>query len=416
MILVALLFAMVGMGVTVALGSVAWSMFENHGDGHGTIAIGTLSAPLQVSASFPDPSQRSTLISWNAAQEATGEEVQGYYVERYLNGVASPACATSPSVLVQALSCTEDNLDSNTYTYRVVAVFRSWSAGAVSGPVSVPASHLSSLSLVPSSSSPSAGSTFTVAVTATDQYGAVDRNYTGSQCLTFAGASNAPSGNSPIYPVQGLACPNGSLVTFDHGVASGPQAPSVTLFNEQATTLSATDDLTQVAGSTDLNVGPGAFASLQLAPSTATPVAGPSFSVALSALDRYGNIDTNYSGAQCLDFTGAASAPDGTAPSYPSAGTCATGSSVVFDHGVASGGNAATLTLFDAAPTTLVVNDAPTQLGGTSVLGVGPSALNALVLAPSTPTPVAGESFSVAINAYDQYFNCLLYTSPSPRD
>ena len=238
-----------------------------------------------------------------------------------------------------------------------------------------------------------AGSQFNETLTAQDAGGNTVTSFTGANCVTFSGPLTSPGGNAPTYPANG-ACPTGSSsVNFSNGVGTAP----ITLFDAQTTTLTATDAL--IVGSTaTFTVSPGTASSFSL--SSPSPIAGTSFTEAISAQDTYGNTATTYTGTKCLVFSGPSNSPSHTAPSYPARGTCATGaSSVTFSAGMAS----ASITLVDAQTTTL------TATGGT-VTGVsspftvtsGPVA----VLAVANPgTQVSGTAFNVTITATDTYGN-----------
>src|ERR1019366_1186623 len=102
-----------------------------------------------------------------------------------------------------------------------------------------------------------------VGLTAQDQYSNTVTSYTGTECLTFSGpaSSPAPSSTAPLYPVKG-SCSSGSAVTFSAGVATGANAPSITLYDAQSVTLTATDNPTSKTGTTALTVGAGSAASV----------------------------------------------------------------------------------------------------------------------------------------------------------
>ena len=238
-----------------------------------------------------------------------------------------------------------------------------------------------------------AGTSFNETLTAQDAGGNTVTGFTGANCVTFSGPINAPGGNAPSYPAQG-ACPTGSSsVNFSNGVGTA----SITLFDAQSATLTATDGL--IVGSTpSFTVSPGTASSFSL--SAPAPVAGTSFTEAISALDTYGNTATSYTGAKCVVFSGPSNSPNHTAPTYPNRGTCATGSSsVTFSAGVAS----ASITLVDAQSTTLTAT-AGTVTGTSSPFTVasGPVA----ILAVANPgTQVAGTPFNTTITATDTYGN-----------
>ncbi len=172
-------------------------------------------------------------------------------------------------------------------------------------------------------------------MTALDEYGNVDSSYNGAQCVAFAGPTASPDGTMPIYSASGT-CTGGYLVTFAAGVAAGSNAPLVTLFDAGGGVLTAQDVASGTSGFAGLTVTPGGPKTFALG-ATANQVAGIQFPVSLTALDLYGNTDTNYSGSHCIVFSGASNAPDGTEPGYPEAGSCTSGDPVTFASGVAEG-------------------------------------------------------------------------------
>ena len=72
-----------------------------------------------------------------------------------------------------------------------------------------------------------AGTAFNVTITAIDAYGNTATGYAGAKAVTFSGPANSPNGHAPTYPAS---------VTFAAGVGTA----SVTLFDAQTTTLTAT--------------------------------------------------------------------------------------------------------------------------------------------------------------------------------
>jgi hypothetical protein len=90
----------------------------------------------------------------------------------------------------------------------------------------------------------------------------------------------------------------------------------------------------------------------------ATQTAGTAFTVTITAKSGAAT-DTSYNGTKCITFSGPGNSPNGSAPIYPAQGGCAAGqSSVTFSSGVASAGNAPSITLFAAtSSTTLTATD-----------------------------------------------------------
>ena len=108
---------------------------------------------------------------------------------------------------------------------------------ATSNPFNISAAVLTSFSVVPSTTTPTAGSAFTVTITALDQSGNTFPGLTGPQTIVFSGPANSPNGTKPIYP---------SPVSFTGGVATATNG--VTLYDAQTTTAH---------GDADDGTGPG---------------------------------------------------------------------------------------------------------------------------------------------------------------
>ena len=137
-------------------------------------------------------------------------------------------------------------------------------------------------------------------MSAFDEYGNVDTNYTGAQCIVFSGPSASPDANSPVYPSPG-SCTTGYSVTFTAGIATGSNAPSVTLFDAAGGVLNARDVPTGASGFAGVTVSPGGPKTFAVG-ADANQMAGSAFPVSLTTLDSYGNVDTNYSGSQCISL------------------------------------------------------------------------------------------------------------------
>ena len=269
--------------------------------------------------------------------------------------------------------------------------------------------------------------------------GNTDTNYTGNECIAFSGASNAPDGTGPSLPGPGSCTAGGDEVAFSAGIASDGNAPSLTLYDSQLVDLIATDVPSQHFGSTSINVTPGTLHTFAVIPDSTTETAGTPFNVRLTALDQYQNVDTNFTGAQCVTFCGPDNAPNGAKPTYPGQGTCsATGSSAVtFDNGFVDGPNILSVTLFDAETADLTATlTTGTQTGSQSitVMPPRPSPASESRESPTNTTPglacsggvgsitcsSTGESASsgnvltASIQLEDQYGNATVNATANP--
>ena len=432
------LVGLAGAGAFAITGPVT-AGFTATGSGQGLATVASLATPsdvmaLETSPAGPSPrgEERSALealpsasfamsvlrVSWGGVA-FPGGGTGGYYVLRYngAGGSPVPACGTSPSSLLapSVTGCTDSGLTPGTsYQYQVIAAYGSWSsASSLSSPTGLAPSALNDFTVIPATLAPTTGAPFSVSLTALDQYGGTDAGYTGPECVTFSGPDGtpAPDGIAPSYPSPG-GCTTGSSVTFTDGLA----AVEVTLVDPETTALEVTDNATGASGTsppitvggpgavttttvpstttttsatttTEPSSAEGSLALFSVAPATLAAAAGSPIEVTLSALASLDAVDTAYSGPECVTFSGPDDAPDTTAPSYPSQGDCATGSSVTFVDGFAS----VEVTLVDPETTPLQVTDSATGASGTSPpITVGdPGAVTTTTVASTTTTSSA---------------------------
>ena len=101
------------------------------GAGTGAVTTGVLAAPTDVTV--PSINGSTVPVSWTRSLGA-----DGYFVTRDAGSGRVAACGTSLASLDTAASCTDSGPGDGTYTYRVTAVSRSWTAtSAPSGSVAV---------------------------------------------------------------------------------------------------------------------------------------------------------------------------------------------------------------------------------------------------------------------------------------
>ncbi len=236
---------------------------------------------------------------------------------------------------------------------------------------------------------PTAGTSFTETITATDAFGNPITSFTGPQTLAFSGPASSPNNTAPSYPAN---------VTFTNGAGTA----TITLYDAQNTALTVAAGAISGTSAT-FSVNPAATTKFAL-PTPSSVTAGSQFTENISATDLYGNVASNYNGNQCITFSGPASSPGGNAPRYPGrgggGGRCTTGvSQVNFNNGAGT----AAITLYDAQTTTLTATQGTLtgSTGSFTVAGGSPASL-----AVSNPgTQAAGTAFSVTVTATDNYGN-----------
>jgi hypothetical protein len=233
---------------------------------------------------------------------------------------------------------------------------------------------------VTSSPDQTAGTAFSITLTAADAYGNATPSYTGLHVITWSGATTSPKGNAPVYRPTSCRSP----------MASAPLHCRRRCTLRAPTPSSHRASLPTVAGSTTITVSP-LTASTFTVPTPGTQTAGTAFNETITAKDTYGNVATGYTGSQSVVFTGPASSPGLNNPIYPA--------TVNFASGVGT----ASITLVDAQSTTLTA----TQGSITGISGsftVSPAAASTFVLSnPGNQT--AGTAFSDTITAHDAYGN-----------
>lgn len=174
-----------------------------------------------------------------------------------------------------------------------------------------------------STPSPTAGAPFTETITATLPAGGTDVAYTGTQAVTFTGPSASPNGTSPSYPAS---------VAFVAGVGTA----SITLFDAQTTTLTATQG--SITGtSASFTVGTGSASALGFTNFTGAPAGstlsgcpfacvytsfgkGNTVKVAVSVLDSWANPKSALGAAVLVALATSGSSVSPTSVTVPSTG------------------------------------------------------------------------------------------------
>jgi hypothetical protein len=213
----------VGMlGVVAALGAAPalafWTTAGTATAGATARTLATPGAPTTVGSATPS----SLVVAGTLPTAASQVPGVTYTLKRDATalGCSLPASGT--------YSCTDTGLASGTtYSYTVVAALDAWSAtsAAKTGATTCPVTPR--YTVAASTTTPTAGTAFTVTITAKDCSGATDTTYSGSQAVTFSGPSTSPSGKAPSFP---------ATVTFTNGVGTA----TVTLYAVQTTTVTAT--------------------------------------------------------------------------------------------------------------------------------------------------------------------------------
>ncbi len=356
------------------LSAGAFAYWSNAGAASASASVATLSAPTISSATA---GAGTVALTWSAITAPAGGTVE-YYVTRD-GGAPSSGCPSSSSPST-ATSCTDTGVSIGAHEYTVTALWRTWTATSTAKSVTVtfgPATHFQ---IGAASTTPTAGETDNLTITAKDASNNTVSTYAGSKTLTFSEPSSSPNGKAPVYP---------ATVTFTTGAGTA----AIKLYDAQTTTVKAKEGTLEGA-SPSLTVKVAATKKMTV-PTPAEQEAGVAFNVTLTATDEYANITTSYAGAKTLTWSGPANAPNGQAPEYPSTAT-----TVTFTEGV---GTASALKLYDAQAPTLKVKEGTIE--GVSAAFTVKAAAAASFSLPVIAAQTAGIAFNETMTALDAWHN-----------
>jgi hypothetical protein len=118
----------------VAIATVAWAYWATHGTGSTATSTATLAAPVTPTVT-PTSGSNPVHVAWSPGVVAPdGGNVDGYYVQRNNGSAWANACGSSPASLLSGAttSCDDTVPASDTYTYRIIAIFNSWTSTSAS--------------------------------------------------------------------------------------------------------------------------------------------------------------------------------------------------------------------------------------------------------------------------------------------
>ena len=151
--------------VALALAAAALAYFSSTGAGVAVGGVSTLPAPTISSATA---GAGTVALSWTAVTPP-GSGAVSYYVTRD-SGAPAGNCPTSSSPS-SATSCTDSGLSVASHAYTITAVWRTWTTRSTTSTVQVTFGAAASLLLTPSTTTPTAGATDNLTISAIDSGG-----------------------------------------------------------------------------------------------------------------------------------------------------------------------------------------------------------------------------------------------------
>lgn len=411
-LLVAALAVVLLTGLAVTLGGSALAYFSSVGSGTASAAVTKLTVPT-ISAATPAAGGTVT-VTWGALSPP-GTGSIAYYVTRD-GGEPAGNCPTAkaPTTVV---TCKDSSVAIGEHTYRVTAVWETWTAVSAAKTANVTIGETTKFTISGSTTTPAAGGSVNLTITAKDANDSTVTTYTGSHSLVFSGASSSPAGNAPTVANSGgtaVSFGNPTALTFASGVAaitSSTRNGVLKVFNAGPASITASEGSLTTPTPLALTVSPAAASKFVLAAASPTPAAGAADDLTITAQDAYGNTASGHTGSHSLVFSGASASPGGNGPTV----TDSSGSEIAFGAAtaiefvagvaIAAEGDGGTMRLYKSGATGVKATEGSIVTPTAVTVTVSPGAATKLVLTSSTATPVAAAGFNLTTTAQDVYGN-----------
>jgi hypothetical protein len=398
--------------LAVALGGSALAYFSSEGSGSASAAVTKLTAPT-ISAATPAAGGTVTL-TWGAVTPPGASSVT-YYVTRD-GGDPAGNCpiATAPTTVT---TCKDSGVAIGEHTYTVTAKWKTWTAVGAAKKATVTIGEATKFTISGSTASPAAGDSVNLTITAKDANNSTVTTYTGSHSLVFSGASSSPANNAPTVANSGgtaVAFGTATALAFTAGVAtitSSTKNGVLKIYKAGAASISASEGSLTTPTPLSLTVSHAVTSKYVLAAANATPAAGATDNLTITAQDTYGNTATSYTGSHSLVFSGASASPGGNTPTVTSSSGAEVAfggaTPIEFSAGIAVGGEGVggTMKLFKSGSTAVKATEEAIVTPTAVTVTVSPGAATKLALTSSTPTPVAAANFNLTTTAQDVYGN-----------
>jgi len=242
-----------------------------------------------------------------------------------------------------------------------------------------------------SAATPAAGGTVTLT------WGAVTPPGAGSVAYYVTRDGGNPAGNCPI-----ATAPTTVTTCKDSGLAVGEHIYTVTAKWKSWSTGGAAKTASVTIGETT---------KFTIVGSTATPAAGDSVNLTITAKDANDSTVTTYTGSHSLVFSGASSSPANNAPTVAnSSGTAVAfgaATALTFTAGIATINTTknGVLKIYKAGAANVSASEGSVTTPTPLALTVSPAAASKYALAAASATPAAGANDNLTITAQDTYGN-----------
>jgi hypothetical protein len=397
--------------LAATLGGSALAYFSSEGTGTASAAVTKLTAPT-ISAATPAAGGTVTL-TWGAVTPP-GAGAVTYFVTRD-NGAPAGNCPTAAAPAM-VLTCKDSGLAIGEHTYKVTALWETWSAAGGVKTANVTVGEATKFTISGSTSTLAAGGLVNLTITAKDVNNATVTTYTGSHSLTFSGASASPGNNAPTVSNSSgtaVAFGNATALTFTAGVATVSTTKNgvLRIYKGGVANVVASEGSLTTPVPLTLTIGPAAASKFTLVAASTALAAGGANNLTITAQDAYGNTATGHTGPHSLVFSGASSSGGGNAPTVTDSGGAEIAfggtTQIQFNAGVAIGGEGVGggMKLFKSGATSVKATEGTIVTPTAVAVTVAPGAAAKLSLTSSTATPAAAGGFNLTTTAQDTYGN-----------
>lgn len=399
--------AAIALLAVVATGTaIAYFTTTGSGESNPTV-ISAISAPTIISAT-PASGGTVTLV-WSTVTAPSSGSVS-YSVTRNgesAGGTCNPTMSTT--------TCVDSGLEPGTYNYVVTAKWRTWSTESAVKTANVTVGPANHLTVTANSSTPTAGATDNLTITARDADGSTVTSYTGSHNLTFSGAAAGPNGAAPTVSDSSgadVAFGSATAISFSAGIAivAAGKNGVMKLYKSGVASIGASDGTLSTETPPAVTVSAATASSLSPVAANTAPAAGEADNLTITALDAYGNLATSYTGSKSLTFSGAATVGANKPTVANSSGTATafgTATAISFSAGMAtvSSSKNGQMKIYASGEADVIVSDGTISNANPLEVTVSPLAAAKFVITATSTTPAAGEADSLTTTAQDTYGN-----------
>ncbi len=408
----ALLAAVALAALLVVLGGGALAYFSVPGSGSAAAAVTQLGTP---TLGTPTVGGGTVGLSWSTVSSPGSGSVT-YFVTR--NGGAPAGTCASEAAPTTATSCTDSNVPIGEHSYRVTAVYKSWTVVSGVKTAKVLTGAATKFTIAASTTTPAVNASVNLTITAKDAANNTVTSYAGSKSLVFSGAeaSPSPSGTKPtVVNASGSAINFGSAtaITFTSGVAAVSSSKNgvMKLYKSGLSEIEADEGSISTPAPLAITVTPGTATKFTVGGETTTPAAGVENDLTITAQDNYSNTATAYDGEKSVVFSGASTSAGGNAPTVADLSgndvAFGTATPIDFDAGVAIGSAGANGAMIIYKSGVAEVKATQGSLTNSTAYKVTVAAGTAtkLVLTASTTSFLATASTNLTTTAQDTYAN-----------